>query len=448
MRLTVFCLIFLMLALQASAGDSERARAETIRADPSYRHGDGYGDTYEEARDDATRQLANSIWTMIRSEQTRTIEETRKTFADTFVAKSEQVSTLQLQGLKYIDLGVEHERHRALAYLSESDLAASNRRQKQRIRALVAKAEGARRRAEIDSAAFNGYWAWLLAHTLLDTLRLDIPTSASGFVKTDLKDYMNALLGDVRFNPEPAVKDRDLYLVDVEVAYHGEPVKELEISYETGAGREWPTVSSGRCRLVFYLSPPVNPEHPVYLRIEYRNEGGMRDHPFIQQLHGMYREREFEFEKEWAKISILIPAGERPDTTAGVPDAGDLDDSLPADTFAAAGPEPVKTPRRLWPMPVAVLADIDSTAVFMNALTAYARYGRLEFDSDGPSALRDAGLDVYVAVADPERVHAVLYYKQGSYLDVRRDVRIDDLEETYGGASNRQIWIGLPPAAR
>ncbi len=433
----------------AQAGDIAHTRAEMIRNSPEYRHGEGYGATLDEAKGNAARDLATGIRTMVHGEQKRTTIETTEALTDTFESRTSLVTMIQLQGMEFIDLGEKGGKHHAFAFISEENLAASNQRQKNRVRALLIQAEQERQLRDIDVAARDAYWAYLLSHTVLDTLQLNLPGATTGDPRFDILEYLSDMLGDVRFEAQPAFDEGAFIVSPVKVGYQGQPVRAMAVSFYGGAGTDYATVTGGLMYLPVSLTPPYPKRHTLKVRIEFEDEGGMRHHDDILALHEIFRIRSIQAARHTVRIPIPfgrelaeepVPVEEAPaprhETPAATPV---LPEEPPPPVIVTETPD--KAHRLLWPMTITVLADLDSTQAFMDALTRYKRNHRLEISNTGPDPLQARGLDVYLAIVDEEAVRAVLYRENGAFIDVRHNTRITDVSSAYAGAY--QIWIGI-----
>jgi len=444
MRIQIAFLGLVLITVPVLASTIEETRAIMIRNSPDYRIGEGYGSSIEEARNTAARDLAQRIQSMIQSEQVHRTRETTTELTDTFTAKTTLVSMIQIQGLEYLDLGMVEDRYHALAYISREDLAASNLRQKDRIRGLISQAEDARLQADIGSAARDAYWAYLLSHTVLDTLQLDIAGSTND-PSYDILSYLQTLLADLHFTSQPALKEGLFQLVPIAATYERRTIQSLDISYYGGVGMDYSNISSGFGYLELHLTDPLPQKYTVNIKIEYADEGSMVHHPDIESLHGVLRERQITQARH--KIHVSIPFGEEiVDEELKTPEP--IPEEVDPPSHYPEGPEELTLAKPLWPMPVIILADIQDTAAFLKALETYQRNNRLQVDSNGPESLANAGLDVYLAVAGKSTVHAVLHFSDNEFVDVKRNVRITNLSEAYKGEDLYQIWIGIPHETR
>ena len=236
MRITIVLTLLLLVASQGCASNAAVQKADSIRASSDYHFGEGFGATELEAQNAAVRALAQRIQSNIQKNQAPGVREATEAFADTFVATSTVVVMNQLDGLEYIDLGRVEDRFLSLAYIENEELNSDIDRQKNRIRPMVEHAEQARQDADIHTAARDAYWAYLLAHTVLDTFKLDLPTGSTNDAKFDLLYYLQTMLAGLQFKAGETHVDGPEIRVPINVLYEGEPVESLVFSYNTGAG--------------------------------------------------------------------------------------------------------------------------------------------------------------------------------------------------------------------
>lgn len=463
MRQGIAIVVMVLLPCFVLAQTIEQTRATMIRNSPEFRHGEGYGETIEAAKEAAVKELSQSIRTLVHAEQTGTITETETALSDSFASKTTLVSMVQLQGLQYLDLGLSEGRHRALAYITIEELEASNRRQKARVRSLFANAESARSNADIGKALQDAYSAYLLAHTLADTLTLAVPNPSSD-PKYDLLIYLQTLLDEVEFRASPAKKLGSIYSTRVSATYHGKPIQSLNLSYYGGAGQDFTYVADGVCDVILHLTPPLPAEHVIKLQVEYADVGTMMHQDDLSALHNVFRERSFGEATHTLRIAVEggvatheppPPPDPKPRVTHRVtPEPGRLAPPPAQEVeFAPRSGMLVipDNPMPQWPMPIVVLSqpELASTGSFLEVLQRYADRSLLSYAKDGPSSLRAAGMDVYVTLATRDSVLATLHCDGDQFHDIRKDVRYSELTEPLGEDGNAfQIWIGVPDENR
>jgi len=447
MRLLIATIGIVFIVHSGFASTINETRAEIIRNSPEeYYYGDGYGASIEEANANAARTLTQSIQTYIQSEQIHLTQETTSTLVDTFTSRTKLESNVYIQDLVLINLGMVGETHHVLAYISKEDFTAGIQRQKDRIRALVAQAENVRLRADIGSAIRDAYWAYLLSHTVPDTLDLGFDTHITYDPKLDLLFYMKKLLSDLTFSASPAMKSGMSIIVPINVTYKHKPVRSLELEYYDGStGMQIANLSSGFGYLELNLLSPFPRYYTVRVKVEYADEGSMKHIEVIEDLYRLLGEDTISESSH--KIGVEIPFGEL--TIFDEPE-------LPSPHLKITSPIPIpvddtddfSTSKQLWPLSVITLAEIQDTPVFLEALEIYERNNRLQYDKNGPESLANAGLDMYLALADASTVHAVLHFADNQYVDVKSNIRITNLSEAFKGEDLFQIWIGLPHETR
>ena len=393
-------------------------RAIEVRTSRRYRYGEGLGASPEQAKEAARHQLVAGISALIVSREEVEIRETSRGLAEEYRKSSQLLTAMQLDGLEYLELPMPAaDRYRYLAFVSEENFQQGLARQRDRIRSKVSQALAAAEQGRLDDALRLGYWAYLLAHTV-DSAAVDWPGVQLADARAALAEGLGKLVGQVRFEAEPARQESEGIGIPLRATYDGRPVT-IDVSLYTGAGMTFARIREGSGYLELHRMPDevLAPRQELHLQVLYAYEGRMRQFPEIEALYEVFRDRPLD---TWVRVEVVFPFVKE----------AKPEPKRPADRPTAAPEKPAE-----WPLPIVILADQPGTRELLDGLQAYQRQGRLRFFTRRPAP----GLhELYVAVADEQQVWGIFWVDAEGFVDVRRQRRLTSLQE-YAGA--RQIWI-------
>lgn len=237
--------------------------ALTIMTSDSYKWAVGEGATAAEAKENAKKELLNSIITNVISSvslnEAESLDKESSEYQSLFNSYTRSYSRLQLKNLKVIELDNEEGSSRALAYILVSDYLSSIEDTKINIREMVRLAETKESSDGIISAFYGYYLAYL--NTFYSPEPVEYFSQATGdsisSVRVLLESKLRGFLSAVKVLPgapkiTPGLEEQ--IEIPVSVFYKNVPVSKLALKIDVTDSPKR-TVRNGKTELILYSQP-------------------------------------------------------------------------------------------------------------------------------------------------------------------------------------------------
>ena len=225
--LFVIVLAFPMLMLAQSVNE--------IKNSKEYLWGEGWGDTYKKANQQALQAVVEQISMSIESEFTHiedeVIAEGDIDYHSAVRSVMKTYSQVTLDSTMTIVISQEPKAH-VLRYVkaSEKDKFFENRKAK--VNDFVKLAQIAEKKGNIDVALMNYYWAYCLLTSLPNSTRIPSPDAGIA-MKQWIPNQMNEIFSNIKVQKQNV----DGEFVTLRITYKGAPVSRLDYTYFDGRGQ-------------------------------------------------------------------------------------------------------------------------------------------------------------------------------------------------------------------
>lgn len=241
---------------------------EIVRLKSVYLSGEGFGESVQEAREQALADLIGKISIVVKKDVVVTEDErvSNGTFdANSYVeAKVKTFSTATLTNTDEIIITNEPDAHVGI-YIKRSELGKIFESRKNKINEYIRLAQNALTKEKVDDALRYYYWAF----TLLKTLQHpdEVRDSQSHLLTAWIPSQMDAIFDDIQV--EAVGHDGANY--DLRFTFRGKPVASLDYTYFDG--RTWTSIFSAKNgRGVLELIPGMEAS-AVKMKYEYAYRG-------------------------------------------------------------------------------------------------------------------------------------------------------------------------------
>ena len=444
--------VLLLVALTAAASPNRPddavslARERTIRASGEYRWGEGFSNDEEEARKAALQDLAQKIQVQIRTEAKAEAGECDGKVFGSYVESTVAVSNLSLRGLDVLTFR-ERVGVRAFAYIHRDSLAASFARTKLRIREMATAAHEAAQDGRVADALRQCYWAYLLTHTIVDTLHLSALGTAATWPAEALRGMIRGIVDSLTVRADTCTREADIVYARLHFDYRGRPVKNLDFSYYSGVGTDYGSVHELGQEIVPLYAEPGK----LILNLMYEYPLEMKAYPDLCDLQETFKSERF---NNTTFVNLSYPWKRHGHSPAAVPTTG-ADSSgsgtaasrlgtgsgnaeMPDSTAQKAtlppkiGPPMGELELDSTPPPIRVLVDVRGTREFLSSLGIYFQDGRL-WRVAAPD-FTDGGTEpTYAAVFDADSVRGIFRLERSGVIDLRSGQHVPSLSSAFRG---------------
>lgn len=266
---------FLLFCLLLHVTPALAQSVESLRSDPSYLFGEGFGKTAEEADAAALADLVSKITVVVESSFEMTEDEIladgnldAKSYAR---SKVKSYSNASLTGTKKIIVTSQPEAH-VVRYILKSEVDKLFEARRTKINDFVMAAERNEKEGRIDNALRYYYWAFALLKSLPQPTKEKYydETGRACLLVSYLPERMNAIFSDLRVG----VAGTEGQEVDLNITYRGKAVSSVDYTYFNG--RDWSPIYSARDgRGTLELAPGASADN-LQLRFEYEYLGEAR----------------------------------------------------------------------------------------------------------------------------------------------------------------------------
>lgn len=263
--------ILLLVAITGFAQNDPDA--DQIKTSGNYLWGTGQGSTYQSADKNALDALITQISVHVESYFENVVNETDGSLKEYTQSVVKTYSSVTLTEAKSMMVSEKKGTFEVIRYMEKSDLNTLFEKRKQKIFEYVKSAIIAENGLRIGDALKNYYWALglLRSHKDNDNLEFEFPGQGKRLLITALPDRINALfsglcitLKEIHDNPVESYKSIGLTL-----AYHGQPVENLDYFYWTGRSYSNPVSCRSGIGLVELMGESEYSLAEIKLRVEY-----------------------------------------------------------------------------------------------------------------------------------------------------------------------------------
>ncbi|NQU06664.1 MAG: hypothetical protein HQ568_11270 [Calditrichaeota bacterium] len=417
-----FVLLPLLLTSQLLASDVQDAIKEReVKQSAQYRYGEGIDTDPTKAEEAAMRDLCQKISVAITATSDRKVIEVESDLKDSTVIETQTYSALHLQNLGKLRF-TEKGKTRVIAYIDTASLSKSFETAKQKVRDMVFLAIRAESDGRIGDALRGYYWAYLLTHTYVGELDLELEGINITDAQLALVEKLKAVAKGLTAKAESCTRTAGSVEAPVMFNYNDKPVQNLDFSYYCGEMTDYGYVSDGSAAYITLYFGPSKQRHKLPLGIEYAYAGSeMRCNPEIENLYRIFKDKRFDL---YVDVELYLPWN--------------------AEEAPSRQPEPESLPKPVlqnWSVTIQVLSDIADRHEFDKALSDYYQAGRLSIAPDKSQLPNDN--NIYVALLDSKQLAALLYYDSSKYINVRTGREYGDYLDAFKGEA-MVIWIGEP----
>lgn len=278
-------LIPLLLLSLAAQAQNERAKAAKIKADESYRTGEGYGKTLEEASKSAVEDLLSKISTNLRSSMKMNINEVNKNGDIDSESAMDLVINSYTQGtLRNSDelcLSGAPEFH-VLRYVKQTEIDQIFAEREDRVKDYIRGALNAEKKGRIDNALRYYYWGYNLLKSVQSpaSIKMDVGEGKQPFLLNWIPEQMRQILSHMGMSV--ATTDQETGEVELLVTYEGKPVTSIDFSYFDGV--QWSAPTSAKDGMAQIDMRPGVPVTSIQVKYEYAYEKQARQDAELEMV--------------------------------------------------------------------------------------------------------------------------------------------------------------------
>ncbi len=245
---------------------------ESIKTNPNYLSGEGWGASLAEADQAALSALISSISVVVSSEFVLSEEEnsTQAGFdAASYVdSKIKTYSQGTLNNAQRMIISNEPDAH-VFRYILKSDLEKVFEARQAKVADYVASAVKSESEGKVDNALRYYYWAHMLLKSLQDPTKATYmdENGTERLLITWIPERMNAIFDDLRVKVT-RIQGGD---VDLFINFRGKPVANVDYTYFDGSS--WSAIYSARDGRGTLELPPSSPKDNFHLKFEFEYRG-------------------------------------------------------------------------------------------------------------------------------------------------------------------------------
>lgn len=285
-----FILMLLLLPLCLKAQEAAE-KAEKIKNDPEYLWGEGFGDTYANANQQALANLVSKISVNVRSEFTIDETEINSSAGGDFNSVMESVVKTYAHGnlsnTHELIISTKPEAH-VLRYIKTSEVQRMFKEREDRIMSYIASARNAERESRIDDALRNYYWALCLLKSLQHPnamkYRVDgIDVTLTVWIPEQINSIVSLVKGEVTSIEEN--------MIGLLFTYKGNPVTSLDFHYWDG--QNFSNIESAKDGIAEIEMRPGADMSKLDITYEYEYTGQMNQDNELQMVSQVFNGTKF-----------------------------------------------------------------------------------------------------------------------------------------------------------
>ena len=285
-RLLIIPLLLLCMIAYAQEGNVEKA--QRIMADDSYITGEGFGDTKEDASNNAATALLGKIRTNLHfsmDEKTKEVDVNGQIDAET-VTKSVLNTYTQgtLRNTEEICLAQEPKFH-VLVYMKRSEMKQIFQEREDRVKDYIRGAVAAEKKGRIDNALRYYYWAYNLLSSLQAPSTVKYKHEGQDlFLLNWIPEQMRGLLDKVKMSV--ASYDKESGEMELLATYDGKPVTSLDFTYFDGA--QWSSPTAAKDGMAQIELRPGTAMNNIQIRYEYAYKKQARQDAELEMVMNIF----------------------------------------------------------------------------------------------------------------------------------------------------------------
>ena len=285
-RLLIIPLLLLCMIAYAQEGNVEKA--QRIMADDSYITGEGFGDTKEDASNNAATALLGKIRTNLHfsmDEKTKEVDVNGQIDAET-VTKSVLNTYTQgtLRNTEAICLAQEPKFH-VLVYMKRSEMKQIFQEREDRVKDYIRGAVAAEKKGRIDNALRYYYWAYNLLSSLQAPSTVKYKHEGQDlFLLNWIPEQMRGLLDKVKMSV--ASYDKESGEMELLATYDGKPVTSLDFTYFDGA--QWSSPTAAKDGMAQIELRPGTAMNNIQIRYEYAYKKQARQDAELEMVMNIF----------------------------------------------------------------------------------------------------------------------------------------------------------------
>lgn len=277
-----FTLIFCAVVMQATAQNI--LSIENIKNSPEYYYGEGSGHTRQQARDNARRNLSESIWTVITSNVIINNQETAQ--GEGFTRETKQKIFTQSYSMSALTNVREKEISPEpncviFVYVTKAEIDQMKQNQKEQIYGYVETGRKCEQQLQIDDALRNYYTALMLAKSSIEPIEIVDSTGKSMPVIPYMLAKIKSVLLLLKAQIVSCKQQAGRYLVTLHFTYNNYDVASLTLKYNDGDTYVSTKVRDGYCELSLINLPPNN---KISIEYEYIDDLLAKYDPTLQAI--------------------------------------------------------------------------------------------------------------------------------------------------------------------
>lgn len=256
-----------------SQGREAVSRWESIKNNPAYYCGEGYGITIDEADKKALNDLLSKISVKVKgsteTEESENVDGGVLTSNSSFRQAVSTYANATLNNIEKVVLSDEPEA-KVGCYIKRSEVARIFEARKGKVLEYVASAEAAEAKGKIDVALKDYYWAFVLLKTLQypDELRHSTQDGKSVLLSTYIPNRLNEIFEDLKVE----ARKQEGESVEIFITYKQNPVSSVDFSYYDGRDWSYPCSAQDGVGLMELLSGYQPSCYKVKFVYDYKNQ--------------------------------------------------------------------------------------------------------------------------------------------------------------------------------
>ena len=270
------------------AQQDDAGKAASIKADPDYVTGDGFGQTLEGASSSAIQSLLGKISVGLTSMlEMKTSEINDNGNLDMESVANEVVNTYTQGTLRNTDeIIIEREpQFHVLRYIKRSEIDQIFTERKDRVLDYVRGAVAAEKKGRIDNALRYYYWAYNLLKSIQSPSTVKFEhDGVQHFLVNWIPEQMREILGKIKM--ETASVDKESGEVELLATYDGKPVTSLDFTYFDGA--QWSNPTAAKDGIAQIDMKPNSEVSNIQIKYEYAYKKQARQDSELEMVMNIF----------------------------------------------------------------------------------------------------------------------------------------------------------------
>lgn len=313
---------------------------ESVKKDPTYLYGEGFGVTVAEADQAALNDLIGKISLQISSESKQEMTENvvngKLTSGESFGMIMNTYSQATLTNTERLIIENEPDAHVG-RWIKKSEVERIFENRKARIQSMMEAAVRAESKGKIDDALRNYYWGLLLTQSLQypnEAIYLT-PDSQKFMLMTWIPERMNAVFDEIEVS---TLRKEDNGDVELSFKYKDIPINSIDYTYFDG--RDWSNIYSAKDGIGILEMVQGDMRDAYQLKIEYEYRGQAHIDKELESVLGIMKA--IPMRSAYVNVSAKIK-----NTTKEFVASSRASESLEVNSFSSTGTAIYKMPKKL-----------------------------------------------------------------------------------------------------